>query len=632
VDIDNYRENCLALASKRRRLQVRLRGNVPKFLFSPLRKDSFVIGEKSNKLINLNDFMSNGNGKDINFKKGEKVIKSTAGFLKPPMPLNGLKPPVPPVRSFLKPPAPVSPRTGLKPPIAGIGSNLRGVQGRINEGKSVDIDLNSDQNSKGSDMSFKTNFDTNFEANFDTNMPETINPKFSEDVTESPVSQEFSSVIPIDTLMNLDNSSPEPGDPIHHPNILATDSVSTDNDNNDDTPVVTIKNNNDNHDNTNKDEDGNHNTSINKYSHTDNGNNHKDNNDKNKNFETPVVITKNGDDIDNYDDVNSSTDHLDVSDHENHGKENHDKEDNNNDNTEVLNSKSNDDDHGDNGIDISDDDGDSDCDHKDDNDDSNDDDDDDDSHDEDFIPPSSPRKNVSQNTSTKSTKNVFAPKSRLIGNLLKSPRRMSKVPSVVIDSDIPVASVDTGTWVEPVVPTVIVDSGAQVVTVVDSGAQVEPVVSTVIVDSGVRVDPVVSGEEGESKESVNPTGTSKKENKSSNDLQSNLALLSINERSSDSSIFTPTGPGETAVSRGLVAGIKSMNSLDSAVKNTPSINKASSFDNTSKSIAPPIETTASRRLAAAILARKKAEEKNIGGELKIPPPSTLQKKRSESKM
>jgi len=51
-----------------------------------------------------------------------------------------------------------------------------------------------------------------------------------------------------------------------------------------------------------------------------------------------------------------------------------------------------------------------------------------------------------------------------------------------------------------------------------------------------------------------------------------------------------------------------MNNLDSAVINAPLINKASSFDNISKSKAPLIETRASRRLATAILARKIAEE------------------------
>jgi hypothetical protein len=343
VDIDNYRENCLALASKRRRLQVRLRGNFPKFLFSPIRKDSFIIGKKSNKLINLNDIISNANenSKDINIKKDEKVIKSTAGFLKPPMPLNGLTPPVPPLGSFLKPPAPL---TGLKPPITGTGSN-RVVQRRMSKGKSVD-NLNSDQNGKGSDLNFETNFETNFEANFDINIPETITSKFSE----------FDSV-PTDTLMNLDISSPKPVAPIHHPIPLATDSISTDNDNND-TPAGIIKSNNDNHDNTSKDENesSNHDTSIDKTSQDiDNGDNHKDISDKHKNLETPVIIAKNVDDVDNYDinsnesnkDTINDTDHLNDNDHENCDKENHDDKDNNdndNDNTEVLNNKSNDDD------------------------------------------------------------------------------------------------------------------------------------------------------------------------------------------------------------------------------------------------------------------------------------------------
>jgi len=370
---------------------VRLRGNFPKFLFSPIRKDSFIIGKKSNKLINLNDIISNANenSKDINIKKDEKVIKSTAGFLKPPMPLNGLKPPVPPVGSFLKPPAPL---TGLKPPITGTGSNSRVAQRRMSKGKSVD-NLNSDQNGKGSDLNFETNFDTNFEANFNTNIPQTINSKSSGEITASSISQDFDA-FPIETSMNLDISSPEPVAPIHHPIPLAADFISTDNDNNNDTPAVIIKSNNDNHDNTNKDENenSNHDTSIDKnFQDIDNCDNHKDISDKNKNFETPVVIAKNGDDVDNYDNINSNesskgtindTDHLNVNDHENCDKVNHDDKDNNdNDNTEVLNSKSNEDDHGDNGID---DDGDSNHNHKDD-----DDDDDDDSHDEDFIPPSS---------------------------------------------------------------------------------------------------------------------------------------------------------------------------------------------------------------------------------------------------
>jgi len=69
---------------------------------------------------------------------------------------------------------------------------------------------------------------------------------------------------------------------------------------------------------------------------------------------------------------------------------------------------------------------------------------------------------------------------------------MSKVPSVIIDSDTPVGSVDSGARVEPVIPTVIVDSGVQVVTMVP----------TVIAHSGIRVDPVVSGEQAESKGSI----------------------------------------------------------------------------------------------------------------------------------
>jgi hypothetical protein len=79
---------------------------------------------------------------------------------------------------------------------------------------------------------------------------------------------------------------------------------------------------------------------------------------------------------------------------------------------------------------------------------------------------------------------------------------MSKVPLIIIDSDTPVRSVDSGARVEPVIPTLIGDSGVQVVTVVDSGARVGPVVPIVIADSGIRVDPVVSGEQAESKGSI----------------------------------------------------------------------------------------------------------------------------------
>jgi hypothetical protein len=716
VDIDNYRDNYLALASKRRRLQVRLRGNVPKFLFSPLRKDSLILGEMSNKIISLNDIINGNENKDINIKKDEKIVKNTAGFLKPPQPLNGLKPPVSPRGSFLKPPAAL---TGLKPPITGTGSNLRGPQGRIKKEVSVDSNINSDQNNKGNSMTFETNFDANFvtsfETNFDSNTSQTSNS--SKERINPSISQEFDTVVPIDELMNLNNQSTQSMDsinttdvqhsvdPIHDSIILATDSTSTDKDNNSNRVIIKDKNNDSNdHDGSNEDENSNLDSSIDNDSETgDNGDNHKENNDTKTKCPTAVVIIENNDDG-NYDDKNTNedksedviidTDHVSVVNHEEHGKENCDKDDNNG-NAKVLNGESNDDDNDDKGN--QGDNGNS-GDHNQKDDisktdstelhkfDDNDNDNDDGNQDEDFIPPSSPR-NDSQNTLHKGPRSIFAPKASLMGNLLKS-KRVSKVPSVVIDWDTrvgpvvesgsPVKSLDSGARVGPVVesgsPFKSVESEARVgpvvpIVIVDSGAQVVPVVSKSIVDEEVRVEvvvpkviadsePVGSGEQMESERFVNLIDKNLKENKSSDDLRSNGAPSLINEGSSDSSLFTPTKQVETMVSRDLVTGIKSMNDLEKVSssigstgvvpggRNMPSMNKASSFDggglkkpsinkaSSFDSTIPiaPIETTASRRLAAAILARKKAEEKNVAGELKIPPPSKLQKKGSESKM
>ena len=51
VEIDNYRENYLALASKRKRLQLRLRGASAKIVFSPISKDSTVLGKECQQII-----------------------------------------------------------------------------------------------------------------------------------------------------------------------------------------------------------------------------------------------------------------------------------------------------------------------------------------------------------------------------------------------------------------------------------------------------------------------------------------------------------------------------------------------------------------------------------------------------
>lgn len=634
--------------------------------------------------------MINGNeNEDINIENDVKIVKNAAGFLKPPQPLNSLKPPVSPAGSFLKNPASL---TGLKPPISPRGSNVRGPQMRLKKEISVDSNINSDQNDKGNDMIFETNFETNFDANFDTNFDTNTSQtsNTSTGIVDSSISQEFDTVVQIDELMNLDNRSTQSMDtinttdvhhsvePIHDPNIHAKDSTSTDKDNVTDKVIIKENSNDSNdRDGSNEDENSNLDSSIeNDSENGDNGDNHKENNDKKTNRESAVTIKN--DDGNSYDDTNgdkiyskdviSDTDHANVVNHEEYDKENNDDKDDNNGTAKVLNEEYDNDDNVDN--DIHDDISNNDHNHIHDDKHNYDNGNEDDNQDEDFIPPSSPRCD-SQNTLHEDPKSFFAPKASPMGNLLKS-KRVSKVPSVVIDSDTrvgpvvesgstvqsldsgvrvePVGSLDLEEQVGPVEPIVIDDSEASVVSksIVVEDERVEGVVPKVIANS----ESVGSGDQIEMERSEKLSDKNFKETKSLVDLQSNGASLLIHEGSSDSTASTPIKQVETTVSRGLETGIKSTNDLEKISlstgstgvvpggRNMPSINRASSFDrgglkklsiNEASSFdsgipISPIETTASRRLAAAILARKKAEEKNVAGELKIPPPSKLQKK------
>jgi hypothetical protein len=51
VEIDNYRENYLALASKRKRLQLRLRGTAAKIKFSPMSRDPLTLGDPCPRIV-----------------------------------------------------------------------------------------------------------------------------------------------------------------------------------------------------------------------------------------------------------------------------------------------------------------------------------------------------------------------------------------------------------------------------------------------------------------------------------------------------------------------------------------------------------------------------------------------------